>query len=99
MFQPAREAPTQPLIKTIIYSVYCVGITTNVDGTEDALLTCMKDKCTTKQVKHNLYLSNNESQPADSTGLMPAHVTEQEEVDLVLSEDSDFEGITADDLL
>ena len=42
---------------------------------------------------------HNESQSAEASELMPANVTEQDEDDLALLEESDFEGFTPDDLL
>ena len=61
-------------------------------------MTCMTEESTVKKVKHHLYLSNDKSQ-VEATGPMPANLTEQEEDDLTPSEESDFEGFTADDLL
>ena len=46
------------------------------------------------KVKHYLYVSNDKSQSVEATEPMPEGGTEQEEDDLALSEESDFEGVT-----
>jgi hypothetical protein len=57
-------------------------------------MSCLKDQSNAKEVKHHLY--HDESQSAE---LVLADATEQEEDKLALSEESDFRGFTADDLL
>ena len=56
----------------------------------------MNDKSSVKQVKvkRYVYVSNDKSQSVEATQLMSEGGTEQEEDDLALSEESDFEGFT-----
>ena len=59
----------------------------------------LQDESTAKHFKHHLYNSNYKSQSVEATGPMPRDVTEQEEDNLALVEELDFEGFTADYLL
>ena len=60
--QWVKEAWASVSRETILHSFKCAGITKDIDGAEDALMTCMKDESLAQEIKEQLY-NDQETQP------------------------------------
>ena len=83
--------------ETILRSFKYAGITTDIGGAEDALMTCMKDETLAYEIKTQLY--NDQEMEEIEHADIAAKQEGGEQLDILEDSDSDFYGFNADDLL